>query len=103
MNVIAKRLSQLNADEAGVIQPAMFLLFLTILVLGIIPGLATLRNHITQEFGDAAVALQSIDQSYSMTINGTVSQYIDSNSLTDPDGSEPACLDIDQVAGTPEG
>lgn len=81
-------------DESGSISPFATVLMMTILLLGIIPGIATLRDHIVQKFGDMAVALESIDQSYSFEVDGVTSEYVDTVSVTDPVGAAPACLDL---------
>ncbi|WP_299468641.1 hypothetical protein [uncultured Gimesia sp.] len=84
------------SDERGSVSPFATVLMVTILVIGIIPGVATLRDHIVQKFGDMAVALESLDQSYSFTVNGVTSEYDDSDTgtLTDPVGGAPADLDL---------
>lgn len=89
----------------------------TITVLGTIVGLATLRDHVDQQFGDLAVALDSVDQSFSFYFahdnNGDgdfdddgefefEGEYIDdSPTLVDNVGVAPACLDF-SVGPTPE-
>tara|TARA_R110002095_G_scaffold159356_1_gene138168 strand:- start:10898 stop:11197 length:300 start_codon:yes stop_codon:yes gene_type:complete len=87
---------QLWSDERGSVSPFATVLMVTILVIGIIPGVATLRDHIVQKFGDMAVALESLDQSYSYTVDGVTSEYDDSDTgtLTDPVGDAPAGLDL---------
>ncbi|WP_417397578.1 hypothetical protein [Gimesia chilikensis] len=91
-----KLLRQFWSDEGGNVSAFTTVLMLTILIIGIIPGVATLRDHIVQKFGDTAVALESIDQSYSYTVNGVTSQYHDSDTgtLTDPLNGAPADLDL---------
>lgn len=90
-------------DERGSVSPFASVLMITILVIGIIPGVATLRDHIVQKFGDMAVSLERLDQSYSYTVNGVTSKYDDSDTgtLTDDAGKAPAGLDltIPAVAG----
>ena len=88
---IARRLWN---DERGSISPFATVLMMTILLLGLLPGIVTLRDHIVQEFGDMAVSLESIDQSYSFEVDGVTSEYVDTNTLTDPVGEAPACLDL---------
>jgi Flp pilus assembly pilin Flp len=85
-------------DETGVISVGQALLMLTVVVIGMIAGLATVRDQLVQEFGDMAVALESLDQSYSMTINGVTTEFIDSTTLADPADDEPACIDIEEPA-----
>ena len=89
-----KLVRQFWSDEGGNVSAFTTVLIMTILILGMIPGIVTLRDHIVQHFGDAAVALDSLDQSYSYSINGVTSQYIDSSSLSDGDGDAPADLDL---------
>ncbi|QDT89566.1 hypothetical protein [Gimesia algae] len=86
--------SQLWKEEGGSVSPFATVLLMTILLLGLLPGVVTLRDQIVQEFGDMAVALESIDQSYSYTFNGVTSQYIDSSSVSDTAGDAPAGLDL---------
>jgi hypothetical protein len=81
-------------DQVGSVSPFATVLMVTILVIGIIPGISTLRDHIVQKYGDMAVSLESIDQSYSYTVDGVTSEYVDSNSLTDGLGDAPAGLDL---------
>jgi len=96
---------QLWRDQRGAI-PALSTLFLyTILVLGMTVGIVTLRDQIVQEYGDLAVALDSLNQSWTATINGQTRGYTDVPSLTPPadePGVEPAGLSV-QVAPVPEG
>ncbi|QDT27272.1 hypothetical protein [Gimesia panareensis] len=116
-----KLLRQLWSDECGNVSAFSTVLIMTILVIGFIPGVVTIRDHVVQGFGDIAEALVSLDQSYSFTINGVTSEYIDTNSggmanngtLVDEgtvapaamdagDGSAPAALDLTIPAATGE-
>ena len=67
------------------------LLLTTILAIGAIVGLTSVRNQIVQEFGDMAVALESLNQSFTM---GTITFVDPPTTLTDPAGAEPACLNV---------
>lgn len=89
--------ARFRQDERGAIQPSSYLLLAVLLALAIIPGLTEIRNGIVQEFGDAAVALDQLDQSYSFTVGGTTSVFIDTSSLVDPDGGEPAGISVQIV------
>lgn len=82
------------SDEGGSVAPFATILMLLILVIGLIPGLVTLRDQIVQKFGDTAVALDSLDQSYSFTVNGITSEYVDTTTLVDNAGDPPAGLDL---------
>jgi hypothetical protein len=54
-------------DEAGVIISSELLLVMTILVIGMITGLATLQESAVNELGDTASAIGALDQSYAFT------------------------------------
>ena len=60
-----KILKRLWADEVGAILSAELILMGTLLVIGLIVGLATLRDHVIQEVADIAGAIGDLDQSYS--------------------------------------
>ena len=66
-------------DQRGVVATTDLILIATILVLGTIVGLATLRNSVVQEFGDLATAIGSLNQSYSYS----------GNVAGDPDSTDP--------------
>jgi hypothetical protein len=56
-----KSFRRLWADEAGFIISAELVLVATIVVIGMIVGLASLRNSIVQELIDASQAVAAID------------------------------------------
>ncbi|MGO8752222.1 MAG: hypothetical protein ACLQNE_40300 [Thermoguttaceae bacterium] len=56
-----KSFRRLWADEAGFIISAELVLVATIVVIGVIVGLASLRNSIVQELIDASQAVAAID------------------------------------------
>jgi len=62
-----KMLHQLWKDEAGFVVSTELVLIATILVIGMVVGLATVRNAVVQELGDVALAVGSINQSYMYT------------------------------------
>jgi len=51
-------------DQRGFLATTDLILLATIVVIGTIVGLVTFRNQVVQEFGDAATALGSLNQSY---------------------------------------
>ena len=63
MNILAR----LRHDELGFIISAELILLASILVLGMIVGLTTLRDTITTELADTATAFGQMNQSYSFT------------------------------------
>lgn len=76
----------------------------TILAIGAIVGLSTVRMHVVQQLGDIAVALENLDQSFSLALpTGTV-VFNDTSPplpLLDPNNAAPACLNV-QVAASDE-
>jgi hypothetical protein len=60
-----KKIQQLWDDEAGVIATTDLVLIATILVIGTIVGLTSIRDQVVQELADVAVGIGSLNQSYS--------------------------------------
>ncbi len=99
-------------DEAGFVVSSELVLIGTILVLGVVVGLATVRDQVVQELGDLALAISNINQSYSFSgVTGHTSStagsvfadqldFCDSN--LDPANAEPACISV-QIAAENEG
>ena len=52
-------------DEAGFVVSTELILIATILVIGLITGLVTIRDAVVTELADVADAISEIDQSYS--------------------------------------
>lgn len=65
-------LKKLWNDERGFVNSMELILIATLAVLGLIVGLATFRDSLTQELGDTAAAIGQINQSYSVGIGATV-------------------------------
>lgn len=64
-----KRLGQrLWTDSSGFVVSGDYILLTTILVIGVVVGVVTLRDQIVQELGDISDAMESLDQSYTYTI-----------------------------------
>jgi len=96
-------------DVRGSLAPIDTILVTSLTAIGAMIGLAVIRDAVVQEMGDVAVALDNVDQSFSGAIVhatlGTLwiaSFSDDAATLSDPAGSEPACLDV-QVSPTAEG
>lgn len=100
-----KVLTQLWRDDSGFIISAELVLVATILVIGMIVGLATLRDQVVQELGDVGAAISQIVQSYSWSgITGHTSSVAGSfqvdttdfcdESPVDPAGGPPACISV---------
>ncbi|MDP7019653.1 MAG: hypothetical protein QGG36_27905 [Pirellulaceae bacterium] len=107
MNLVQR----LWADEAGFVISSELVLVATVLVIGMLVGLATLRDQVLQELADVADAISEINQSYSFTgVTGHTattagSVYQDLEDFCDDDatgGSGAECLDVTHDA-TDEG
>ena len=91
-------------DDAGFVVSAELVLIATILVLGMIVGLASIRDQVVQELGDIALAFGRINQSYSFsgitghTSNTAGASFVDRTDYCDetPDvaGAPPACISV---------
>ncbi|NLX97702.1 MAG: hypothetical protein GXY83_16165 [Rhodopirellula sp.] len=83
-------------DQRGELTALGVILIYTVLALGAIVGLVALRNQIVQEFGDLAVGLRNLDQSFSVVIGGTTYGYDDDEVgiLLDPANQPPAGIDL---------
>ena len=102
------------SDEAGFIVSAELVLIATILVLGMIVGLVSVRDQVVQELGDIAIAIGVINQSYSFSgITGHTSQTAGSilldtvdvcdESQVDPSSAGAACISVTQAAAVESG
>jgi Flp pilus assembly pilin Flp len=63
--VAMQMLRRLWKDQDGFVVSTELVLVATILVIGMVVGLATVRNAVVQELGDVAMAIGNINQSYS--------------------------------------
>ncbi|MEX0794170.1 MAG: hypothetical protein WD045_13625 [Pirellulaceae bacterium] len=89
-------------DEAGFVVSAELILVATILVLGLIVGLTSVRDAVTSELADVTGAINNVNQSYNyFGINGhsgavAGSVYVDQldfcDATTDPPGVDNACI-----------
>ncbi len=99
-------------DEAGFVVSTELILIATIVVIGLITGLTTVRDAVVHELADVADAVSEIDQSYSWgridahCSSTAGSEYVDTPDFcdTDPEGSqgngEGQCVTI---CGAPAG
>lgn len=104
-------------DQSGAALSAELILITTILGIGSITGLTTIRDHVTFELADLATAFASINQSYSFgaitgATSGTTfslagSEFVDTtdfcfdtSSGDTPDDAGTACVAL--VSGTGE-
>jgi len=98
-------------DESGFIVSAELVLIATILVIGMLVGLVTIRDQVIQELADVADAFSEVDQSYvysgitghAASTSGTVfddtHDYCEEPGGSDQSpGNEPQCTEIDEIA-----
>ncbi|HAH47140.1 hypothetical protein [Gimesia sp.] len=98
-------------DENGFVVSTELVLIATVLVLGMIVGLTTLRDQVIAELADVAAAFSNSNQSYSFSgITGHSSStagslFIDNTDFCDVDEEDPGtfshCISI--VIATGEG
>ncbi len=97
-----KMLHQIWKDEAGFVVSTELVLIATILVIGMVVGLATVRNAVVQELGDVAKAIGNINQSFNYTgvtgrLNSSASagsEFIDLTDFCDePNGEDAANIE----------
>uniref|UniRef100_A0A7C4LIW6 Flp family type IVb pilin n=1 Tax=Schlesneria paludicola TaxID=360056 RepID=A0A7C4LIW6_9PLAN len=83
---ILRRAAALRRDEQGTVDAMTYILIVTLVGIGMICGLTTIRDQVTQAFGDTADALATVNQTYTVTMTfatiggGTVVQtfgYVD--------------------------
>ena len=118
MKIYNRFLKRLWFDERGMASIGGMILVTALVAIGGIVGLVAIRDHVTQQMGDMAVALDNLDQSfsYSIMVDGNLDgDFVDAEdstftaSYTDPaatliDGAmaAPACLSFTSAAGQPE-
>jgi Flp pilus assembly pilin Flp len=108
-----KLLSRLWADEAGFVVSSELVLIATVMVVGLLAGLTTVRDQVVQELADVADAVSEIDQSYSYSsVTGHTSStagslFIDTEDDCDVDGNlnsgpgaSAQCISINETAGS---
>jgi Flp pilus assembly pilin Flp len=103
-----KVLHRFWADEAGFVISAELVLVATILVIGMVVGLATVRDAVVQELADVAGAIASVNQSYAYgEVSGhrsatAGSEFQDNTDFCDTGDdtaadSAPQCVVIDPI------
>ena len=98
-------LHKLWNDESGVLDVSSYIVFVTVICLGTLCGWVTIRDQVTQELGDLSVAMQNIDQTFSLNYTlGTLvitSSFIDTVPGNGVAGVAPAGLAL-SVPGASE-
>ena len=78
-----KRASRLWHEDDGVLS-FEWILLVTLLTIGIVSGISAARDAITDEFGDVAQAMLSLDQSYTIDFPLNIDVHtIDNTSASD--------------------
>lgn len=95
-----KLIAHLWRDQRGGVPVVSLILIYVIVVLGVTVGLITFRDQVVQEYGDVSVALDHLDQSWSVTVGegdeAVTIGYEDEPSLEDPVNAEPAGLSVQE-------
>ena len=104
--------ARLWMEDAGAIVSAEIMLVATVLVLGVIVGLKSVRDSVVTELADVAQAFANINQSYSysgVTGHGAMSggggfgdaqDFCDSNSYPYDGAQESKCVNVAAFAFT---
>lgn len=95
--------TQLWRDDAGFVVSTELIFIATIVVIGMITGLTTVRDQVGLELADVADAVSELDQSFSFAaITATVGSVAGSTFNDQPDFCEQAGAGADQngAAGT---
>lgn len=86
-------------DTRGAVSVAEIVLVSTIVIIGSIAGMTTLRDQIVQGFGDVADAVLSLDQSYTVTSSYATFGWTDPGPFPSPSsGNPPAGIEFGGTA-----
>lgn len=103
-------LKRLWNDETGAVLSAEIVLVATILVIGMIVGLKSVRDSVVTELADVAQAIANIDQSYQYSaVSGHAAStagglfldardFCDTADTTAP-GQQPKCVNVAREGG----
>ncbi|MFO0819855.1 MAG: hypothetical protein U1A77_18035 [Pirellulales bacterium] len=91
-----KLMRQLWNDESGFVVSAELILIATVAVLGLLVGLASVRDGVTSELSDVAGAFQDANQGYS--VDGVIGHNANSAGFDFVDDVDE-CDDNDQIDG----
>jgi len=87
-------IADLYQDESGFVEAVNYLLILTLLAIGAIAGITAVRDSITTELGDLSLALECLDQTY--TVNATIGTVVKQFGFQDFQTDVPAaCTNIE--------
>jgi hypothetical protein len=92
INLVSRPFRRLYHDEDGMVVVIDYIFMGTIVAIGAIVGLVTLRDAIIQELGDVGIGLENLQQNYTVSMTfATVSGGTTTNSfgyITDNDPTE---------------
>lgn len=108
-------LQKLWNDERGFVVSSELVLIATVLVIGLLVGMVSLRDQVIQELGDVADALSEMTQSYSFAsveyhagaptamtagsfFNDTGDHCDDDDNNNTAPAAEPNCIDLSVAA-----
>jgi hypothetical protein len=96
---IIRRIVDFGRAEDGVLSGADYIITVSIITIGSIIGLATVRDAVLQEFGDIGVALENVSQTYTVNITfagGATNTFgfTDGAAPTDTDGNAPGDISL---------
>lgn len=66
--MISQLLRRLYKDEDGIVAVNDYVLLATIVAIGAIVGLVTLRDAVIQELGDVGIGLENLQQNYTVSM-----------------------------------
>jgi Flp pilus assembly pilin Flp len=92
-----------HADESGSMEAMAYLFLVVVVGIGVVCGLTTLRDQVSQAFGDIGDAMASVNQTYTVTMTfaqidgGTTTVtygYAGSGSVTQTAGTGPGDMEL---------
>jgi len=105
-------LKRLFRDDAGFVVSAELILVATVAVIGLLVGLAAVRDGVVSELSDVAGSIQDVNQSYSLdgvvghNANTAGFNFLDGTDECDSDndagGTADNCISFDGIVSTEE-
>ncbi len=104
IKTLSTPLRRLYRDERGIVAVSDYVLLGTIIAIGAVAGLVTLRDSVIQELGDVGIGLENLQQNYTVsmtfaTVSGgtTTTSFgytTDNNPTEQPSGQSTAGIDV---------
>ena len=107
-NRFIRRFRDFVRSDDGVLSGVDYLITVSIVTIGSIIGLATVRDAVLQELGDVGVALENVSQTYTVNITfagGATNTFgfTDGTPPTDLLGSAPGGISISEPVSDTDG